>query len=380
MTPAMPSLPRILPADPACYPWRRRWLGTAGYWSAQTAFWGLLAAFLITSNLAESSRKVSAGEIWMSNLVAAVLGLSLTHLLRVVVIALRARAQSWRGFLGVLVPLNILTAAGFLGALLGLGALFSPESLVDESSPMTLVTYLDGVGFFFALFVVWCGFYLGSCYYRGYREGVIERLRLQAQVKEAELRTLKAQVNPHFLFNSLNTLRSMIPAELDRPRDAVTLLAELLRATLTLGDRATVSVAEELETVETYLSLEQLRFEQRLRVRARVDPAARALPVPPLLLQTLVENAVKFGVGTRREGGEVGYEIALVEDVLHLRVTNPGRLRTGSESTGLGLANARARLLHLFGPAASLVLAQADDDQVVAEVTIPVAAPTPLSA
>jgi LytS/YehU family sensor histidine kinase len=197
-------------------------------------------------------------------------------------------------------------------------------------------------------------------------------------VKEAELRTLKAQVNPHFLFNSLNTLRSMIPTELDRPREAVTLLAELLRATLTLGDRTTVSIAEEVETVENYLALERLRFERRLRIRSQVDPTARLLPIPPLLLQTLVENAVKFGVGRHSEGGEVAYEVAVRDAALVLRVTNNGKLGlSGGRSTGVGLANARARLLNLFGPAATLALSQADADTVLAEVRIPVSAATP---
>jgi hypothetical protein len=363
----------ILPASPERYPWRRRWFGAAEYWVAQLLFWGLLVAFLLATNDADPKRPEHESEIRVSVIVVGCIGVVLTHLLRLGILALRARAKSWLSFFGGTLLINLAQAMAYMGTLWGLGAVFTPDAMLETNGlPPTLVDYLKGVGFFFALLSVWAGFYLGYCYYRGYREGVMDRLRLQAAVKEAELRTLKAQVNPHFLFNSLNTLRSMLPAELDRPREAVTLLAELLRAALTLGDRATVSVADELETVRNYLALEQLRFEQRLRVHEHVDSAAIHLPVPPFLLQTLVENAVKFGVGTRRDGGDVTYEVKRCDAALLLRVTNSGRLGTASESTGLGIANARARLLHLFGPAASLTLAQTSDDLVVAEARIPV--------
>lgn len=345
----------------------------------QSVFWGLFAAFLITNSLADSARKETAREVWENSIVGMLIGLLVTHLLRVYLIGLRAWARSWWMFLGGMVPMLVAAGAAYMGVLSLLGAVFAPESMLENGAPPTMADYLGGVGFFAALLTVWSGFYLGYCYYRGYREGVMDRLRLQAAVKEAELRTLKAQVNPHFLFNSLNTLRSMIPTELDRPREAVTLLAELLRATLTLGDRTTVSIAEEVETVENYLALERLRFEQRLRIRSQVDPAARPLPIPPLLLQTLVENAVKFGVGRHSEGGDVAYEVAVHDGALVLRVTNTGTLgRPRPDSTGVGLANARARLLHLFGPAATLVLSQSGADTVLAEVRIPVSAATPV--
>lgn len=370
----MPLPSRIIPASSAQYTLRRRWLGSRAHWVGQLLFWGLFAALLLTTSLADPARKETAREVWENNIVAMLIGLLVAHLLRVYLLALRARAERWWTFVGGMLPMLVAAGAAFMGLLSLLSAVFAPESMLEDGSLPTLADYLGGVGFFAALFAVWTGFYLGYCYYRGYREGVLDRLRLQAAVKEAELRTLKAQVNPHFLFNSLNTLRSMLPAELERPREAVTLLAELLRASLTLGERATVSVAEELETVRNYLALEQLRFEQRLRVHEQVDRAAEPLLVPPFLLQTLVENAVKYGVGTHREGGEVTYEVMRGDAVLLLRVTNTGQLGTKSESTGLGLANARARLLQLFGPAATLTLSQAAGGLVVAEARIPLPA------
>ncbi len=367
----MPPRSLILPAPCELYTRRRRWLGLSNYWTGQSLFWGGLCAFLIGNSLANPKQTEQGFDLWAGVTAIALCGWAITHLLRVVLIALRRRATSWAAFLAGLVPLNLLGAAGLVGAILGLTLVVNPSAFEKPDAASSLAEYFSEVGFLFALLWVWTGFYLGYCYYRSYREGVEERLRLQTAVKDAELRTLKAQVNPHFLFNSLNTLRSMIPEDMERPREAVTLLAEMLRASLTLGDRATVRLDEEIETVETYLALERLRFEQRLQVRACIDAGLGPLLVPPFVLQTLVENAVKFGVGGRSQGGEVAYAAFLRDGALHLRVTNPGRVRTSSNSTGLGLANARERLAHLFGPATSITLSQEGLDLVVAEAILP---------
>jgi LytS/YehU family sensor histidine kinase len=216
----------------------------------------------------------------------------------------------------------------------------------------------------------WVCFYFGYHYFRRYQLNVVERLRLDAAVKEAELRALRAQVNPHFFFNSLNTLRALIPRELERPREAVTLLADLLRASLTVGQHRVVTLAEELETVKNYLALEQLRFETRLRVRLHAAPSALGLRLPPFVLQTLVENAIKYGVAPFEDGGDMEILCDDRDGLLALTIRNRGILAHGSASIGLGLANARSRLLLVCGPSAKLTVAQ-EGEQVVALVIAP---------
>jgi hypothetical protein len=207
----------------------------------------------------------------------------------------------------------------------------------------------------------------------------VEQLRLAASVKEAELRALKSQVNPHFLFNSLNSLRALIDEDAPRAREAVTRLANMLRYSLQSGQLETVSLDEELRTVEDYLALEQIRHEGRLRVSWAVTEEARAQSMPPMLLQTLVENAVKYGISTRREGGEVVVSAHIASGVLHLSVANPGELapvgnaasiKAGS-STGVGLRNASERLKLLYGDQATLRLLAEPVGSVTAEVSIP---------
>jgi sensor histidine kinase YesM len=206
----------------------------------------------------------------------------------------------------------------------------------------------------------------------------IERLRLATSVKESELRALKSQVNPHFIFNSLNSLRALIEEDPLRARQAVTQLANLLRYSLQSGQLETVPFEDELSVVNDYLALEQVRHEERLRLRLDVAPDTLQLPIPPMLLQTLVENAVKYGISTRPEGGEIAIIARRENDSLRLQVTNPGafepgtaRLAKSNGSTGMGLANAANRLRLLFGEQATLQLRAGDPGSVVAEAVIP---------
>ena len=212
----------------------------------------------------------------------------------------------------------------------------------------------------------------------------VEQLRLAGSVKEAELRALKSQVNPHFLFNSLNSLRALIDEDAPRAREAVTRLANMLRYSLQSGQQETVPLEDEIRIVEDYLALEQIRHESRLRVRWEIIAEVRPLSVPPMLLQTLVENAVKYGISARRDGGELVIAARLAGEALNIRVTNPGDLaaptsasaaRAGS-STGVGLRNASERLNLLFGERATLALLNEPAGCVTADVLIPLDAPT----
>jgi hypothetical protein len=211
----------------------------------------------------------------------------------------------------------------------------------------------------------------------------VGQLQLAASVKEAELRALKSQVNPHFLFNSLNSLRALIDEDAPRAREAVTRLANMLRYSLQSGQQETVPFDEEIRIVEDYLALEHIRHEDRLQVRWDIPADVRPLSVPPMLLQTLVENAVKYGIGTRRDGGVVTISACIEGEALRIRVTNPGDLSAptstaaalAGSSTGVGLRNASDRLKLLFGERAALSLLAGSAGYVTADVIIPLDAP-----
>jgi sensor histidine kinase YesM len=226
------------------------------------------------------------------------------------------------------------------------------------------------------LFVAWLCLYFFYHVFDRLNRSEIERFQLMTSVKEAELRALKSQVNPHFIFNSLNSLRALIDEDPARARTAVTQLANLLRYSLKSGQLETVPFEEELGVVNDYLALEQVRHEERLRLRLDITPEALHLPIPPMLLQTLVENAVKYGISPRAEGGEIAIIARNEGGALRIQVSNPGVIsqEVRSSSTGLGLRNAAERLRLIFGERATLMLRADQPTVVVAEAVIPLSA------
>jgi two-component system sensor histidine kinase AlgZ len=185
-----------------------------------------------------------------------------------------------------------------------------------------------------------------------------ERRALEAQVsaREAELRALRAQLNPHFLFNSLNSINAMVGNDPEGARRMCERLGDFLRRTLALGAREAVPLGEELALVDRYLDIEQVRFGDRLRVERAVDPAMLGCLVPPLLLQPLIENAIKHGVQDALEGGAVRLEARREGGRLVLTVENPlDAAAPAKRGEGVGLENVRRRLAALEGPDARLV-------------------------
>ena len=184
-----------------------------------------------------------------------------------------------------------------------------------------------------------------------------ERRALEFEIasREAELRALRAQIHPHFLFNSLNSINALIAARPEEARRLCVGLADFLRRSLTVGSRESIPLAEELNLAEQLLSIEKVRFGDRLSHVVVADDAARACVVPPLLLQPLVENAVTHGIAQMLEGGEIRIEAERRGPELRIAIVNPRDADApGRRGTGIGLQNVRRRLLALHGPAADV--------------------------
>jgi len=239
-------------------------------------------------------------------------------------------------------------------------------SLATSTPAVMVATTLNWV---FVL-VLWTSLYAGVQFFRRYRAAEIRRLELEVAAREAQLRALSAQIHPHFLFNALNSLRALVSEDPGRARDLITGLSELMRYALHAGRRESVLLAEELAVVEDYLALEGARFEDRLRWTVAADPALGALRIPPMALQTLVENAVKHGIAHLPEGGTVSVEARRDGGRLRLTVRNPGRLAAARDG-GVGLDNVRERLRLRHGAGASLALAEDGAGGVVAVLDLP---------
>lgn len=220
-----------------------------------------------------------------------------------------------------------------------------------------------------ALDVYWIGIY---CLVKTRSLGKEKQVRLELALREAELRALEAQINPHFLFNCLNSIRALVVEDPQKAQDMITRFATLLRYNLTHDSRHTVPLSAETEVVTDYLALEKVRFEDRLRLQVTIDPAAASLLVPPMILQSLVENALKHGIARLPQGGDLQIRAAARNGTLVLEVENTGELTDSrSTDTQVGLNNIRERLRILYGDRATLALRNAEGGHVVATVQIP---------
>ncbi|HUJ42807.1 MAG TPA: sensor histidine kinase [Opitutaceae bacterium] len=341
------------------------------YVICQTGGWGFFLVFQVVFSLLFPNHEDHHDPVDTIALLVLMtaLGLLLTHYLRPLMTHWGWKQLGWRP----LVPRVLATSAvvSFLWSALNFGLAYGPMRIpwTSKHSP-ALILFVVWINLA-TLLVGWLCIYFFYHLFDRFNRSEIERLRLATNVKEAELRALKSQINPHFIFNSLNSLRGLIDENPDRARQAVTQLANLLRYSLQSGHLETVPFEDELRTVNDYLALEQVRHEERLRVRLDIAPGALSLAVPPMLLQTLVENAVKYGIAPRREGGEITVVARCERDHLRLQVTNPGTLAANGGSTGVGLRNAAERLQLLFGARATLGLREDPTGRVIAEVILP---------
>ena len=218
------------------------------------------------------------------------------------------------------------------------------------------VFYLD-----LTLLISWTGLYYAINFFLQVEEQTDQLMRLEAQATSAQLAMLRYQLNPHFLFNTLNSISTLVLLKQTEPANAMlSRLSSFLRYTLVNEPTARVTVAQEIETLKLYLDIELMRFEERLRTEFRIDDAVRNALMPSLLLQPLVENAIKYAVGPMEYGAEITIEAQLVGPMLRVTVsdTGPGLspgtdpstvFGVSSASTGIGLANIRDRLLQAYG-------------------------------
>jgi two-component system, LytTR family, sensor kinase len=275
----------------------------------------------------------------------------------------------------VMGALSMCVAWAALGTLLRLG-IFSRT--VETTGPRLWVGFVSwvfttlpfGVGVYFALVGIQHSFF----YFAQARERETHAARLAAQLSEARLGALRMQLNPHFLFNSLNAITVLV-------RDGKTLaasrmlelLSDVLRQVLRTDETHETALSGELEFLERYLAIEQVRFSDRLRPSIEIDPTVGRAAVPRFLLQPLVENALRHGISQRRDAGLV--QVTARRDgeqlVLTVRDDGPGLSKTGNADSGVGLSNTRARLSALYGDNASLEVDNAEGSGAIATVRLP---------
>jgi two-component system, LytTR family, sensor kinase len=338
----------------------------ARYWGYQVLWWLAYGAVGIAINIAsgETVRSVVIVHIlW----IAASIGL--THLFRREIERRRADqsiSSQWPFLVSGSVLIGLLQA----GLVVGMTSTITPVS-PDSWSLVSMAALTWGMCLGTG---IWTMLYVRFTEKRRQEE---RELKLRVAASEAELRALEAQINPHFLFNCLNSIRALVAENPARAQDMITRLANIFRYNLHRELSHTVPLASEVEVVGDYLALESVRFEDRLRVRFAIAPGAEKTPVPSMLLQALVENALKHGIAPLPSGGDMLIRAERNKDATVIEVENSGQLneRDASEPGGVGLKNTRERLRILYGGRASLELRNRENGRVVATVLIPSNAP-----
>jgi two-component sensor histidine kinase len=231
---------------------------------------------------------------------------------------------------------------------------------------------LVGIYYNLMLIAIWMLIYIVYHYVERNRNDELDRLKLETTVKELELKTIKSHINPHFIFNSLNSIRALVDENPKRARRAITELSNILRSSMQAEKSETVTLERELDIVKDYLALEQMRFEERLKIEFEIDEDTLQHPVPPMMLQTLVENAIKHGISKQIKGGVVRIVASFKNNDIELQVQNTGQLSPASNDEGFGIKSTQDRLNLMYQGKAVFDIRNLGTAMVESKVSIPV--------
>ena len=255
---------------------------------------------------------------------------------------------------------------------------FGLKSNTEKNLTQSSIIISD-IFFSFIYVFIWNCIYFIYHYVEKSRRQSVDNMKLEATVKElelksiqAELKVIKSHINPHFIFNSLNSIRALIDENPPRARKAVTELSNILRSSMLAEKTEVVPLEKEINIVKDYLELEHIRFEDRLQISYSLDENTLDRPVPPMLVQTLVENAIKHGISKSIKGGQINITSTIVDGFHMIIIQNTGELEKFPPNEGFGLVSTESRLKLLFGNKAKFSLKQIDNNSVEAKVLIPV--------
>lgn len=325
------------------------------YWLAQFIGWGAFCA-LQTARVYYSSPEHINLEFLINVLMVIVSGISITHLQRYAFI----RMEWLKLRLPQLIPRLIVSSliCSILIAILDIiGDYATGFRNYDESLDFSraLITVFAVM----LLVLFWNAIYFTFHFFQKSRKQEISNLELVASNKESELKNLRSQLNPHFLFNSLNSIRALVDIEPDKAKMSITTLSNLLRQSLVLGRENVIELERELAVAKNYLDLEKIRFEERLKVDWEIDGKLEDFLIPPFSLQMMVENAIKHGISNLRDGGIVRIKAYKRENTVYLEVVNSGDLREVVD-LGVGIQNIKQRLKLQYGDMARFSLEEHD--------------------
>ncbi len=340
------------------------------FWAFQIVGWSLLFLATLGVNL------LRGNDHWSTFILAFVLaagGLASTSIYRRYI---KRKDYATASIRGLIMPLLI---GSLITSLLWTIPLLLTQYLIetyveDQSLGYGMNTlWLTALNNYFVV-LLWAIVYFAWHYFRLAQTARLERYRSEMAARDAQLNTLKGQINPHFMFNALNNIRALMLEDVPRSREMITKLADLLRYSMNMSEQREVSVADEITVVNDFFELCKIQFEDKLRYSVRVAPEAEQCAIPPMIIQILVENSVKHGVSATASGGEVHVTVHLNDAHLIIEVSNTGHWQAPTnerrENNGIGLPNVRRRLRLLYGDQAQLHLRE-ENNHIIARIQIP---------
>lgn len=339
--------------------------GDRNFWKAQLIGWGIMS---LTNLMVQALAGVQMPYLLSNFLLPFVLGIGVTSAYRYLIKYRKVQVNNLGDLtLWVLVS-TIVLLVGFLVSLYLATWALMPIKL-------NLVRILNNGIIFGIVLLCWNMIYFCVQYFNRWSQAEVEKWKLVAEMKEAQLGALKSQVNPHFVFNTLNNIRALIREDSEKARDMLLNFSDLFRYSLQKTQEDQVPLADEIEIVRQYLELVSIQYEDKLRYEIEMNPQVSQLPIPPMMLQLLVENAIKHGISQFNNGGEVLVKVNQAPGFLHLEVRNTGSLQISSslgQKLGVGLKNIRERLAILYNGQASLQQKE-EAQQVITTIQIPLA-------
>lgn len=320
------------------------------YWAIQLISWG---SFSIMIGIASALQGEFSDRILYKLIELFILLIFISNIIRWVFIHM-----NWLNLkVGPLIP----RALGLIFSLSSLLIMINNTTgyFLFEDPWVTGVEFLVNVLMYSIFLIMWTAVYLSYHLMQKSRLQEINNLKLQTSQTQNELKTLRDQLNPHFLFNSLNSIRALIEFDPETAKSAITTLSSLLRSSLVLGKKSYITLNEELQLVNEYLELEKIRFEERLNYTIE-NQITETLYIPPFLIQSMAENAIKHGISKSSKKGEIKINIHYLEDSLVMEVTNTGEYRKNKQS-GIGIANTKRRLEILYGEDAGFEIKNEDN-------------------
>lgn len=307
-------------------------------------------------------------------LIYTIIGIAITHLMRFGLTKVKVLAKPIKSQIFYFILFSV-SAAALLGCLTTL--LWFEFKLTSDFQPKKIELYKfmfnASINALLDL-IIWNLIYFVYHYAEKSRLQQIEQFKLKNLVKELELKTIKSHINPHFIFNALNSIRALVDENPQRARTAITELSNILRSSMQAEKMETVPLKKELDIVKDYLALEQMRFEERLKIELDIDEDTLEQQVPPMMLQTLVENAIKHGISKQMNGGFIKIISDFKSDHHELIVQNTGQLNGNGHinGVGFGVKSTQDRLNLLYQGKASFDIHNLNGNMVESKVVLPI--------